>query len=403
MTVLEAWEMQLKEENEYYVTLQGMSMEKRTRLLTEARGRSGRSWVLINYDALRATPQMAYLHWCAAILDESTAIKNPKAKISQLVCDGFRSCDHRIILSGLPSPEGDLDLFQQFKYLDGQFLNINNYYKFRSHYFEQTGMMDWNHIRNAKAKIKQEVHFKSFIVRRKDVGLDSKKIRETRSIDMLPEQMKAYKAVEKEYATWLHRGEVDVLKETNHVIVQRMWMQRIAGGCDAEGVPQWNPKVRELVNLLKGECSNQPVVVWFKFNSEIAEVSRALKKAGVSHRCLVGEHSREQRVEYLEWFRNFWSSSRVLLCQVKLARYGVDCSISDTAIYYSMTHSCEENAQSEDRIVHPINRSPLLYLYLVSRGTIDQDIMYAVNSKVTNAKMFMTKIHESMGKRSMVW
>jgi SNF2 family DNA or RNA helicase len=400
ITVLEAWEKELRLEGEYFTVVYGMHPDRRLAHIYAAFQKKRRHWILINYDSVRTIPIAASLDWDAVLLDESTAIKNPDARISRLMCTGFREAKHRLILSGLPSPEGEQDLFQQFKFLHGTFMSTSNFHHYRAEYFE-AGWNGWQPHPEGKRAIKEMVNKKAFMMRRQDAGINGKKIREVRTIHMSKEQKEAYETVEEEFGIWLQKDEEEILKETTHVIVQQMWLSRIAGGCDSEGVYKWSPKVDELLKLLKGDLSNEPVIVWFRFNSEIRAVEERLKKEGISYKSMMGEHSRKERVDALHWFRTSLDPNRVLLCQVKLAKYGVDASVADTAIYFSMTYSCEEIAQSEERIFHPMKKSPLLYLYLVTKDTVDQDIYYAVSNKVTNSKMFMSRVNESVLRRQL--
>ena len=120
LSVLEAWEKELTLEYERYVLVSGKSFDKRTDLVVnEAFGVEGRTWVLINYESLRATPGLAFLEWFTVVADESTIIKNNQAAITKLFTKGFRETKHRTILAGMPRPESELDLFSQFQFLYG--------------------------------------------------------------------------------------------------------------------------------------------------------------------------------------------------------------------------------------------------------------------------------------------
>lgn len=390
LSVLEAWEKELTLEYERYVIASGLSFNKRTELvIEEAFGQEGRTWVLINYDCLRATPGLAFLEWYGAVIDESTTIKNPKAKITKLVTKGFRDTKHRTILAGLPRPESELDLFTQFQFLYGSFMNCRNYYDYRNRYFE----LKWNgwEPKPGMAKIiKDEVHNKAFILTRKSAGLGSTKVRERRMVTMSPDQARVYNKIEDKFVA---EYGIDLLLETDHVLTQRMWLARIAGGAEVTGKAKWLGKINELLFLLKGELASEPVVVWFRFTSEIHAAAEALRKAAIPFQTLTGADSRQQRKDKQDWFRTSKQPGRVMLVQIiKVAEYGVDMSVSSTAIYYSVTYSCLQMAQTEDRIMHPMKKEPLLYIYLVSKDSIDEDAVETVSKKLTNAKMFQYKM-----------
>ena len=249
------------------------------------------------------------------------------------------------------------------------------------------------------AKIKDEVHRLSFILTRKAAGLGSQKIRETRFVSMSADQKRVYDKIENEF---LAEYGVDLLFETDHVITKRIWLARTAGGADVEGVPKWPNKIKELLFLLKGELSEEPVVVWFRFNSEIEAAASALRKAAVPFQTLTGADSRQQRKDKQEWFRTSKQKGRVMLVQIiKVAEFGVDMSVSSTAIYYSVTYSCLQMSQTEDRIMHPMKKEPLLYIYLVSKDSIDEEAVEVVSQKLTNAKLFQTRMKELFIKRRM--
>lgn len=139
LTVLEAWENELKQEGEKYIVLHGKSREQKIDLIAECylTQPPARTWLLINYESLLRLPEIAVMPWNVVILDESTRIKNPQSKTSIICTEGFRLVRHRAILTGLVAPESPLDLYQQFKFLDGSFMGCDNFWRFRSTWFLQ--------------------------------------------------------------------------------------------------------------------------------------------------------------------------------------------------------------------------------------------------------------------------
>jgi len=66
--------------------------------------------------------------WDVVLLDESTFIKNPNTKITKFLLNNFRDVPHRWILTGTPNPEGPLDFFSQFKFLNNDETFKGNYW-----------------------------------------------------------------------------------------------------------------------------------------------------------------------------------------------------------------------------------------------------------------------------------
>jgi len=422
MTVLESWTRELSLEGEYHVILSGLSKEKRLRLVEEVfeSEHGDRVWVLTNYESLRVTGEIAFLKWFGVVLDESTNVKNPSSQISQLCTAGFRTVDHRAALSGSPTPQHLLDIFQQMKYLFGSFMSHTNFYDFRNTHFEiDPRTYDWVPRKGIGLKIKDLIHTKCFVLRRRDVGMGNKKIHEIRYVEMCKEQKDLYRQIKEDFeATFINpkNSDEEIFLSTDYAIVKATWLSRVAGGSTpgkalrdergriikvlAEPVFKWDPKVKELISLLKGELSEELVLVYFHFNEEIRGVASALGKAGIEYHTIYGDdklNTREERVRKMEAFRK--GKVKVLLCQVKVVKFGIDLSASSTIVWFSETYDGLDTIQGNDRIEHPSKKEPLLYIYLHARGTIDSDIHDVAMNKSADSKMFMTNLKEAWKKR----
>jgi SNF2 family DNA or RNA helicase len=62
-------------------------------------------------------------------------------------------------------------------------------------------------------------------------------------------------------------------------------------------------------------------------------------------------------------------------------------------------YSCEARVQSEDRIIHPQKKTPLLYIDLVSKGTIEEDVLKILQRKKIGSKAFMVDLKEEFEAR----
>ena len=392
LTVLAAWERELLLEGiprEEVVNFREMPKE----------GLGSARWCLVNYEQVRAKPVLLYLRWQAIVLDESTRIRNPQAQTTKVLTKQTEHIPNRLILSGLPAPEGSMDYFSQMQFLLGKFMGHYNFWSWRNYFF-QKGYTEWDWIpaRGSLERIKTAVREHAVVMTRKQVGIGSPKIYETRTVEQTPGQSKIYRKVEKEFALQMPDGSE---KLTNWVIVQLRWMARIAGGYGVnergEHIATYSEaKTNELVALLQGDLKGERVVVWFRFNCEINRVSERLGTY-FSHGQITGETPPEQRKKLAQQFQA--GQVQVLLCQVKCAKFGSDLSGASTAIYYSNSYDYEDRAQSEDRIIHPAKKEPLLYLDLVTKDTVDEDVVKALREKGVTAKMFMNRILENVRSR----
>ena len=73
----------------------------------------------------------------------------------------------------------------------------------------------------------------------------------------------------------------------------------------------------------------------------------------------------------------------------------MDLSRASTMIRYSLPERYEDLSQDQDRIVHPTKdmvSEPLLYIDLVCKDTVDEDVLMASRDKSVDARYFMSKI-----------
>ena len=399
LPVVYTWQEELLLEGSSSVALIGSWNEKIT-LLAEAKNEV--FWWITNYESLyqkiklpgrmknkhRTSPLHSY-PWDCVILDESTYIRNPKP-IRTKMTRGLRTASCKAILTGLPNPESSLDYFEQMAFLYGQFMGVNSYWKFRSKYYHPD-RQGWHWTPNPKvlSAIKEEVNARAFVLTRKQVDMGSKKIYEKRFVFLPPRIKKLYTQAERDF-------ELDG-NTTKWILVVKNWIARLAGGYPIEPKHHSSHKVRELVSLFQGELKNEYVIVWFRFNNELFSVAKILKKAKMSYATITGEDEPLRRSQILGQFQK--KKFKYLLMQIKCGKFGIDCSTASTAIYYSNTFSYEERTQSEDRIINPKKKEPVLILDIITKDTIDEDIYWTLKQKAVNAKSFVSKILAHMKER----
>jgi hypothetical protein len=83
-----------------------------------------------------------------------------------------------------------------------------------------------------------------------------------------------------------------------------------------------------------------------------------------------------------------------MLAQVKCGKFGLDWSVASTAIYYSNPYDMEDRAQSEDRIVSATKTEPVLYIDLITKDTIDEEVTEVLRDKNVTARSFFNSIDE---------
>lgn len=388
MTILDDWQQELRLEGiRRVVRLDGRSKAERVEWLE-----GGAGWYLINYEGVRVSGSaITDLNWDVIIADESTAIRNPKAQITKTMIRGFAHVPYRAILTGDPAPEGPMDYFSQFLFLRGNFMNYGNYWVFRQKKFKQNPFLqwDWNPLPGTRDEIKQYVHQHAVVMTRAQWKIGGHFAPpQYRRIELNDAQRAAMQQLKKNFGY--------EYIQTNFATVRDVWMARVAGGFSPDQLnPELlsNAKTAELISLLRGELRHEPVVVWFRFNEELAHVVRELNKAKITAIGVTGATPRQQRMLHRNDFKA--GHYQVICVQVKLGRFGWDLSHARTVVRYSHAYDLESYVQSKDRVVHPSKTDPLLEIHLVTKDTIDEDVVKALRRKHNSSKAFMREVNRA--------
>lgn len=375
LTTLGSWKRELEAEEAPAHLVLGAKVA-RDRIVDGA----GPGWYLLNYEGLRAHPKLAAADWDMVVADESTRIRNPQALTSKVCVRAFRHVRHRLLLSGNPAPESPLDYFQQFAFARGEFMGFDSYWRWRQANF-QSDWNGWSWYLNPRGSQRLQLALRehALAMSRRSVHIGNAKVYEQRDVAQTVPQRRLTAEITKD----LTAGDLS----TKYIITKMVWLARVAGGFHPDGTLLSPAKTREIVSLLDAELRGEQVVVWFRFNDELRYTAAALRKAGHRVGEMTGLLKRDARERVLE---DFWAGrTRVLCCQVKLGRYGLNLSCASTAIYYSNTYDAEDRTQSEDRVVHPTKSEPALVVDLVTQASIDEAVLDALRQKKVLSQAYL--------------
>lgn len=342
-------------------------------------------WCIVNYEASMRLDDLWKKLFNHIIIDESVAIKNPKAKLTRFFLqNGFHNAERKILLSGNPAPNTPLEYFTQMQFLYGSWMNCDNYWQFRRRYFvsDLQGWQWWTR-HSSKDVIRIELQKKCFFLSRKEVGVENKKVYSRRVVEMPVALRKEYKRMEKEFVATLPTGEK---LETKYILPRLLYLQEMASG-HLVGHEMSDHKIKELVSLLEGELKGEQVLVWCRFTWEIEALQKALSVKGITHLAIHGKVSLTDRKKFQKEFNE--KIVNVLVLQVQTSRFGLNLSSADQAIYFSNSFSSDDRSQSEMRIELNGKTTPLLYLDIVCKDSIDEDILKALEKKQKDAAYFM--------------
>lgn len=325
---------------------------------------------------------------CLYVLDESVAVKTPRAKRTRRILGSARYAPFRRILTGTPITNGAFDVYAPLRFLDkdfwlnnglGTFLIYKNYFGvFRDGYNGATGKS----FRQLLAyKNLDELHdMLAPICTRvtKDEVLDlPPKLYSKRYVEMTREQERLYAALRDSYMIELEDG-----AEINAplAIVRLLRLQQIICGYvpDDDGkmitIGGPNPRLDTLIRLCE-ECPHK-AIIWARFRRDIDLITASLGNTCVRYDGQVGPN---ERADAIEQFQR--GEAKFFVANPAAAGEGLTLHAARTVVYYNNSFKLSERLQSEDRAHRIGQEHPVHYVDLVAPGTVDERIVESLRGK----------------------
>lgn len=350
--------------------------------------------VVINPESINSVLSMAVkenIEFTGCIVDESTRIKNPKAKITETVhkiADNPK-VSYFYIMTGEPRPQSEEDYWAQMYCIDKVLLG-DNFYGFRGKYFNRHPWLDFKYIfkEDMAQELSSRIAMKSYTVKKSECLDLLEPVTIVREVELSAETRKMYKQMEKDFFTIIEDTEISALAKVSALAKLR----QIPSGflIDTRGGTTFrhsgNEKVRELQATLD-ELGREPVVIWISYREE----ARIIEEALGAENCAIanGAHDTDEAL------RRFMSNEvQYLIAHPASIRYGVtltgrnmvrNCSY---AIYFSKDNNYENFYQSKDRIQRIGQTVQVTYIHIIAVDTIDALIHEAVKTKQNTSEFF---------------
>ena len=353
------------------------------------------TFCVINYESIRASgyepiKTLFDRNDCLFVVDESSAIKNPRSKQSRAVVDLSKRAKAVRLLNGTPMSQNVLDLFPQLKCL-GQ-LDRMNLYQFKAIYAITGGYMGKQVI---GIKNETELHKIldrcSFRALKKDWLDLPEKIYTPVRLEMTSRQRKHYKELMDEFITMVEGHEYSAAMVLN----QCEKVRQVASGLLIDGdkhvlleEPQNNPKLKATLDIIAGGPSKVVVVYLYSKMGEV--LLDTFTKHGLRPAYLRGSMKAEEIIEQKSRF-NSDSSCRVMVAQISASRFGHTllggpnndrCS---RMVFFDHTFNMLDRLQMEDRIHRGVQDQACQYFDLIL-SKIDEVQLKALAKKQSLAE-----------------
>jgi SNF2 family DNA or RNA helicase len=352
--------------------------------------------LIMNVEALSTTKGADFArkflscHETLMAIDESTTIKNPRAKRTKNIIKLAEMSKYRRIMTGSPVTKNPLDLYSQCEFLNPYLLDFTSYYAFRNRYAQ----MKTIHVQGRAIQVVDKFQnlgelsnqLKGFSYRvLKEDCLDlPAKIYMKRQINLTSDQRKLYEQMKKEALAILNGKRVT----TVNALTQLMRLHQITCGhfTADDGTTQRIPnnRIDELMDIL--EEVEGKAIIWAHYQWDIKDIIKEIVKVHgpgsiVDYYGLTPQDERQPNI------KKFQSDPkcRFMVGTPQTGGYGITLTAANTVIYYSNGYDLEKRLQSEDRAHRIGQKKSVTYVDILADETVDEKIVKSLRKKINIA------------------
>jgi SNF2 family DNA or RNA helicase len=328
------------------------------------------------------------------VCDESHRLKSIQAKRTKAAIELSDKAYYKYLLTGTPILNSMMDIWSQFRILDGGESFGKNYFTFRNRYFydRNSGMSrdkyfpDWKPREGASEEINNRIAVKSMYVSKAECLDLPPLIKKTIPIELTREQAKAYKEMLAAFITFIN----DKAAVAELAITKALRLQQIVSGFvsveDTDGeksVVRFKNKRKEVLkDLLEELTVKNKVLVWAVFKENYKDIREVCEKLGVGYVEVHGEISEKDKFQAVDDFNNS-KDVRVLIGHPGSGGIGINLVSASYSVFYSRSFSLEYDIQAEARNYRggSERHAKITRIDLVAPGTIEEQVLNALASK----------------------
>ncbi len=367
--------------------------KQKTELMEGVKNRDKFRILLVNIESFATTKAVKYLesfvhrsNFLLAI-DESTTIKNPKAKRTKALMMFGQSALYKRILTGSPVTKSPLDLFSQCSFLSYSLLGFDNYWAFQGRYAiikqQRMGAHTFQQVVGFKNldELSDKLKNFSFRVTKKEALDLPPKIYTTRDVELTSTQQQHYKTMKESAVAFLEDGG---LVSAPEVMTRLLRLQQLLCGYlvndDGEIVEIANNRINTMMEVI--EEMEGKIIIWSRFRHDIKKIKKELIKTYGSGSTVTyyGDTSQKDREDAIFRFQND-TTTRFFVGNPQVGGMGITLHAATNMIYYSNDFNLETRIQSEDRAHRMGQHKSVLYVDLIVPKTVDVHIVKTLLQK----------------------
>lgn len=363
--------------------------------------------IIINYEALishRNLPEiykMVKSQDFICVLDESARLKNNKSLTTKTLLGLSEYFRYRIIASGTPMPNSELELWGQINFVRPYVLH-NSFYAFRNTYFhlERNGKTLLMRGQYMTREIMRDIRSKGWkysitpqnrqkimaIIKpfthwvKKEEALDlPEKIDQVREVTLSSKEQKAYNEMKRDLITEIKGREITA----QVTLAKLMKLRQATSGFFYDEYSRVleignSSKLKELEEILE-ELGPQQIIIWVQFHHEVEIIQKLIfEKYGVDQVVTLYADTKDKDDSISKFKTN---QVRYLISHPRSGGHGLTFTNCNTMIFFSLDYSYEAHSQARDRIHRIGQKNSCLYIYIIAKDSIDEELLNVLQKK----------------------
>lgn len=361
---------------------------------------------LINYEGLAwlkkqvKTPagQAFFKKLDTVIFDESTMLKNPQAARSKTAYLFSTVCKRRIALTGSPTPNKLLDLWNQVYVIDHGKRLGGSFHKFKLKYFIPTGFggYDWKPKRGAKEAILKAISDITLVMKTEDYLELPKRIDNQVLVELPHKLRKEYETLERELILEISSEEDIGFSDTKAVgAVRNIKLRQFLQGFMYDTSDSEDPKIHDLhdvkIKALREvvEEADSPVLIAFQFRHELIKIR---KEFGNVPAIYGGTKAKEVTGIVEDWNRG---ETPILACHPASVAHGVNLQQGgNNIVWLGKSYNLEQEVQFNARLHRQGQTRPVFIHHILVKDTVDEVIFQSLSNKDLSQEALMKNLEK---------
>ncbi|WP_159335889.1 SNF2-related protein [Streptococcus dysgalactiae] len=306
------------------------------------------------------------------VIDELSSFKSYQAKRFKSLLKARPKVKRIVGLTGTPSSNGLMDLWAEFRLLDmGERLGryITGY---RQNFFvpdkrNQQMIFSYKPKDGAEKEIYQLISDITISMKSKDFLKMPECIINEVVVSLSEKEQKLYDSLKKDMVLSIGDDEIDAI---NAAALSSKLLQMASGAVyndDKESIHIHDRKLDALEDLIEG-ANGKPVLIAYWFKSDLERIKKRFKVREIKTSKDISD----------------WNKGNIPVAVIHPASAGHGLNLQaggSTLIWFSLTWSLELYQQTNARLYRQGQKDTVVIHHIVSKGTIDEDVMKALKAK----------------------